>query len=67
MTEVIVQTYQLRAELSGILSRVASQNTRATIMRYGIPIAYVLSQKEVDELERLRKMFRERCTTIDRG
>jgi prevent-host-death family protein len=57
VTEVRVKTYQLRAELSEILTRVAHQNTRATIMRHGEPIAYVVSQAEIDELDRLRKMF----------
>lgn len=57
MTEERVKTFQLRAELSDILTRVSQNNTRATIMRHGSPIAYVVSQAEIDELERLRKLF----------
>lgn len=58
MTEVRLKTYQLRAELADILRRVSQSNTRATIMHYGEPIAYVVSKREIQELEELRKLFR---------
>lgn len=57
MTEVKVKTIQLRAELAEILSRVQHQNTRATIMRYGVPIACVVSLQEIAELDRLRQLY----------
>lgn len=64
MTEVKLKTVQLRAELADILARVRFQNTRATIMRYGVPIAYVVSIQEIAELDRLRRLHaREVCTT----
>ncbi len=58
MTEVRVKTFQLRAELSDILRRVSTQNTRATIMHYGVPIAYVVSKEEIQELDELRRLYR---------
>lgn len=62
MTEVKIKTFQLRAELADILDRVQNHNTRATIMRYGIPIAYVVSIDTITELDQLRKLYRTTAT-----
>jgi prevent-host-death family protein len=58
VTEVRIKTFQLRAELADILDRVQNHNTRATIMRYGVPIAYVVSIDTITELDQLRKLYR---------
>lgn len=62
MTEVRIKTFQLRAELADILDRVQNHNTRATIMRYGVPIAYVVSIDTITELDQLRKLYRTTTT-----
>lgn len=62
MTEMRIKTFQLRAELADILDRVQNHNTRATIMRYGVPIAYVVSIDTITELDQLRKLYRTTAT-----
>ena len=62
MTEIQVKTFQLRAELAEVLDRVQNHNTRATIMRHGVPIAYVVSIDTITELDELRKIYRTTVT-----
>ncbi len=50
----MVKTAQLRAELAEIIDRVCRQRSRATVMRYGEPVAVVMSLQEVEELDRVR-------------
>lgn len=52
-----VKTATLRADIAQIIFRVCVHKTRATIHRYGDPVAVVVPIEEVEELDRLRRMY----------
>lgn len=58
--QVSVKTAALRSEIADILKRVCNNGTRATITRYGEPVAVVMPIQEVQELDRLRAICRAR-------
>jgi len=48
----MVKTATLRAELAEIIGRVCTQRSRATVMRYGEPVAVVMSLQEAEEIDK---------------
>jgi prevent-host-death family protein len=64
----LVKMATLRGELAEIINRVCTQRSRATVMRYGEPVAVVMSLAEAEaidgELKRLRSLYNIRTRTL---
>lgn len=57
MTTVRVKIRSFRSDLADMINRVRFNNSRVTVMRHGEPVATLVSQAEVEELDRLRRVY----------
>lgn len=58
MTTSRVKVASFRSDLADMINRVRFKNSRVMVMRHGEPVAALVSIEDLQELERLRGMYR---------